>query len=140
MRDGRRSKDTTSDEGIAVTRNSEGARGGIGLTPDLVGVEGEQTVAFVIDADAVSAAAADQIIEAREGRAETVAASEEEVGVTPERTEVAELEDPADGSAAQGVVDEQNPISVIADVDVFLSEAVENVTADLERSVVEVDR
>ena len=139
MRDGRRSEDASGDEGVAVALNSEGASRGVGLIPE-VGVEGEEAVALVIDGDAIGAAAADQVIQAREGRAESVATSEEEVGILPDRAEVAELEDPADGGAVQGMVDEENAIGVLTDVDVLLGEAVEQVAADLERAVVEVDR
>ena len=138
-RGGRGLRDAAGDEGVSVATDIQDAVGAVALTPE-VGVEGQQAVAVIIDADIVRAAAADEIVEAREGSAEAVTAVQVEPGVITVRVEVAELEITADGGAVQGVVDEEVAVRVVADEDILLGEAVEQVAADFEAAVVEVDR
>ena len=131
--------DAASDEGVAVTVNAQGAGGGVALTPK-VGVERQQTVTFIADTGFVSATAADEVIEAGERGAETVTAVKDDARVATVGVEVAELEDTPDGGAGQTVVDEDPAVGVITDVDILLGEAVEDVAANFERAVVDVDR
>ena len=137
--DGTSLEDAAGDEGVTVTVKAQGAGGAVALTPK-VGVERQETVTFIADTGFVSATAADEVIEAGERGAETVTAVEDDAGVLAVGVEVAELEDAPDGGAAQTVVDEDPTVGVIADEDILLGEAVEDVTADFERAVVDVDR
>ena len=137
--DGTSLEDAAGDEGVTVTVKAQGAGGAVALTPK-VGIEGQQAVTFIANTGFVSATAADEVIEAGERRAETVTAVEDDARVGTVRVEVAELEDTPDGGAAQTVVDEDPPVGVIADEDILLGEAVEDVAADFERAVIDVDR
>ena len=139
MRDGTSLEDAAGDEGVAVTEHLQSAGRAVALAPE-VGVEGEETVTFVANTGFIAAAAADEVVEAGEGRAETVTAVEGDARVGAIRIQVAELEDSPDGGAGQTVVDEDPTIGVIADEDVLLGEAVEDVAADFERTVVDIDR
>ena len=132
-------EEVTGDEGVAVAANVEASGGAVALTPE-IGVEGEQPVAVVVDAGVVAAAAADEVVEAGERGAEAVTAVEVEPGVTTGCVEVAESERPADGRTVQGMVDQEGAVRVVADVDVLLGEAIQDVAADFESTVVEVDR
>ena len=137
--DGTSLEDAAGDEGVTVTVKAQGAGGAVALTPK-VGVERQETVTFVADTGFIIATAADEIVEAGERRAETVTAVEDNARVGAVRVEVAELEDTPDGGAAQTVVDEDPPVGVIADKDILLGEAVEDVATDFERAVFDVDR
>ena len=139
VQDGTGLSHAAGDDGVRVADEVEGARRTVALTPE-VGIEGQQAVGGITDGGVVGTAAADQVVEAREGRAETVAAIQLEGGVGPQGVQVVEQEDAADGRAVQGVVDEDGTGGVVADVDILLGEAVQRVAADLEAAVVEVDR
>ena len=132
-------EDAAGDEGVTVTVKAQDACGAVALTPK-VGVERQETVTFVADTGFIATTAADEVIESGERGAETVTAVEDDAGVAAVRVEVAELEDAPDGGAAQTVVDEDPTVGVIADEDILLGEAVEDVAADFERAVVDVDR
>ena len=140
MRDGGvRLQDIAGDEDVAVAAKGQTTNGPVALAPE-VGVEGEQAVAVVDDGGVVRAAAADQVVETGERGAETVTAVEEEIGVNPVSVQVAELEIAADGGAVEGMVDEEGAVGVVADEDVFLGEAVQQVATDFQTPPVEVDR
>ena len=131
-------QDITRDEEVAVAAEGQTTDGAVALAPE-VGVEGEQAVTVVGEGGVVVAAAADEVVEAGERGAEAVAAVEVEVGVDAIRIKVAELEITADGRTVQGMVDEEVTVRVVADEDILLGEAVQQVAADLETAVVEVD-
>ena len=139
-RGGRGLRDAAGDERVTVTTDIKDASVGIADRPE-IGVEGQQTVAVVVDAGIVTTAGgADDVVESGEGRAEAVTAIEVEPGVVTVRVEIAELEVTADGGAVQGVVDEEVAVGAIADEDVLLGEAVQQVAAHFEAAVVEIDR
>ena len=132
-------EDATGDESVPVTVNAQQAARAVALPPE-VGVERQETVTFVANTGFTGATAADEVVEAGERRAETVTAVEGDARVGAIRIQVAELEDAPDGGAGQAVVDEDPTVGVIADEDVLLGEAVEDVAADFERTPVDVDR
>ena len=139
VRDGTGLEDAAGDESVPVTVKAQSAGRAVALAPE-VGGEGEETVTFVANTGFIGATAADEVVEAGERRAETVTAVEGDARVGAIRIQVAELEDAPDGGAGQAVVDEDPTVGVIADEDVLLGEAVEDVTADFERTVVDIDR
>ena len=144
MRDRRWREDAAGDEQVAVAAEGERAGRAVGLAPE-VGVERDEAVGIVVERGAVRTAAADEIPERAlgrrlEGGAVTIATVDMEERVGGERAELAELDRLANKLATECVVDVEVRVRVVADVDLAGGEARGVVGADLEATIVNIDR
>ena len=144
MRDRRWREDAAGDEQVAVAAEGERAGRAVGLAPE-VGVERDEAVGIVVERGAVRTAAADEIPERAlgrrlEGGAVAIATVDMEERVGGERAELAELDRLADELAAERVVDVEVRVGIVADINLTRGEARGVVSADLEATIVNIDR